>query len=142
MFSLFVSFGGICILLKTVDVIFMLRWMNKLLGEGFKKELTVEDLYEVRKEDRSRLLGDRLERCVTGCDGLELFLFIILETGCPRSRLVRREQSLNLRLSLDWRRQFSTPSVGLTSASGASPSWRSASSACTSRFSWVAARAV
>ena len=51
----------------------MLRWMNKLLGEGFKKELTVEDLYEVRKEDRSRLLGDRLERCVTGCDGLEYY---------------------------------------------------------------------
>ena len=38
--------------------------MNKLLGEGFKKELTIEDLYEVRKEDRSRILGDKLERCV------------------------------------------------------------------------------
>lgn len=38
--------------------------MNKLLGEGFKKELTIEDLFEVRQEDRSKILGDKLERSV------------------------------------------------------------------------------
>ena len=36
--------------------------MNKLLGEGYKKQLEMEDLFEVRKEDESGLLGDRLEK--------------------------------------------------------------------------------
>ena len=40
------------------------RWMNKLLGEGYKKELGIEDLYEVRQEDRSSVVGDSLERFV------------------------------------------------------------------------------
>ena len=40
------------------------RWMNKLLGEGYKKELSLEDLYEVREEDRSGVVGDTLERLV------------------------------------------------------------------------------
>ena len=40
------------------------RWMNKLLGEGYKKELGIEDLYEVRQEDRSTVVGDNLERFV------------------------------------------------------------------------------
>ena len=38
------------------------RWMNPLLGEGYKKELELEDLYEARKEDESEILGDRLEK--------------------------------------------------------------------------------
>ena len=38
--------------------------MNKLLGEGYKKELGIEDLYEVRQEDRSAVVGDKLERFV------------------------------------------------------------------------------
>ena len=38
--------------------------MNKLLGEGYKKELGIEDLYEVRQEDRSTVVGDNLERFV------------------------------------------------------------------------------
>jgi len=37
-------------------------WMNSLLGEGYKKELELEDLYEARKEDESEILGDRLEK--------------------------------------------------------------------------------
>ena len=36
--------------------------MNSLLGEGYKKELEMEDLFEVRKQDESELLGDRLEK--------------------------------------------------------------------------------
>ena len=32
------------------------------MGEGFKKELEIEDLYEVRKEDESEALGDKLEK--------------------------------------------------------------------------------
>ena len=38
------------------------RWMNSLLGEGYKKDLEMEDLYEARKEDESEILGDRLEK--------------------------------------------------------------------------------
>ena len=38
--------------------------MNSLLGEGYKKELELEDLYEARKEDESEILGDRLEKSV------------------------------------------------------------------------------
>ena len=38
--------------------------MNKLLREGYKKELSLEDLYEVREEDRSAVVGDNLERFV------------------------------------------------------------------------------
>ena len=37
-------------------------WMNSLLGEGYRKELEMEDLFEVRKQDESEILGDRLER--------------------------------------------------------------------------------
>ena len=38
------------------------RWMNSLLGEGYKKELEMEDIFEVRKQDESEVLGDRLEQ--------------------------------------------------------------------------------
>ena len=37
------------------------RWMNSLLGEGYKKELEIEDLFEARKEDESDVLGGKLE---------------------------------------------------------------------------------
>jgi len=37
-------------------------WMNPLLGEGYKKDLEMEDLYEARKEDESEYLGDKLEK--------------------------------------------------------------------------------
>ena len=37
------------------------RWMNSLLGEGYKKELEMEDLFEARKEDESDVLGGKLE---------------------------------------------------------------------------------
>lgn len=37
------------------------RWMNSLLGEGYKKELEIEDLFEARKEDESEVLGSKLE---------------------------------------------------------------------------------
>ena len=63
--SQFVSSGG-----NLRDVNYLLiskigfRWMNKLLGEGYKKELGIEDLYEVRQEDRSSVVGDSLERFV------------------------------------------------------------------------------
>ena len=46
--------------------------MNKLLGEGYKKELGIEDLYEVRQEDRSSVVGDSLERFV--------FIFSVFES--------------------------------------------------------------
>lgn len=36
--------------------------MNSLLGEGYRKELEMEDLFEVRKQDESEILGDRLEK--------------------------------------------------------------------------------
>ena len=45
--------------------------MNSLLGEGYKKELEMEDLFEVRKQDESELLGDRLEKYVT--DAIDIF---------------------------------------------------------------------
>ena len=32
------------------------------MGEGYKKELQLEDLYEVRKQDESEALGDILEK--------------------------------------------------------------------------------
>ena len=38
------------------------RWMNSLMGEGYKKELEIEDIYEVRKQDESEALGDKLEK--------------------------------------------------------------------------------
>ena len=38
------------------------RWMNSLLSEGNKKELEMEDIFEVRKQDESEVLGDRLEQ--------------------------------------------------------------------------------
>ena len=36
--------------------------MNSLLGEGYKKELEMEDIFEVRKQDESEVFGDRLEQ--------------------------------------------------------------------------------
>ena len=39
-----------------------IRWMNSLLGEGYKKELTMEDIFEVRNQDESEVLGNRLEQ--------------------------------------------------------------------------------
>ena len=36
--------------------------MNSLLGEGYKKELEIEDLFEARKEDESEVLGGKLEK--------------------------------------------------------------------------------
>ena len=41
-----------------------IRWMNSLLGEGYKKELEMEDIFEVRKQDESEVLGDRLEKYI------------------------------------------------------------------------------
>ena len=41
---------------------YIIRWMNSLLGEGNKKELEMEDIFEVRKQDESEVLGDRLEQ--------------------------------------------------------------------------------
>ena len=38
------------------------RWMNSLLGEGYKKELELEDLFEPRKTDESDYQGSKLER--------------------------------------------------------------------------------
>ena len=32
------------------------------MGEGYKKELELEDLFEARKEDESEFLGNKLER--------------------------------------------------------------------------------
>ena len=32
------------------------------MGEGYKKELELEDLFEARKEDESEFLGSKLER--------------------------------------------------------------------------------
>ena len=39
-----------------------IRWMNSLLGEGYKKDLEIENLYEVLKQDESEFLGNKLER--------------------------------------------------------------------------------
>ena len=36
--------------------------MNSLLGEGYKKELELEDLFEPRKTDESEYLGSKLEK--------------------------------------------------------------------------------
>ena len=38
------------------------RWMNSLLGSGYKKELELEDLFEPRKKDESDYLGRKLEK--------------------------------------------------------------------------------
>ena len=38
------------------------RWMNPLLGKGYRKSLEMEDLHEVLKNDESQLMGDQLER--------------------------------------------------------------------------------
>ena len=38
------------------------RWMNSLLGSGYKKELELEDLFEPRKKDESEYLGSKLEK--------------------------------------------------------------------------------
>ena len=40
----------------------ILRWMNSVLGEGYKKELEIEDLYEARRGDKSEYLGNKLEK--------------------------------------------------------------------------------
>ena len=40
----------------------MYRWMNSLLGEGYKKQLELEDLFEPRKKDKSEYLGNKLEK--------------------------------------------------------------------------------
>ena len=38
------------------------RWMNSLMGSGYKKELELEDLFEPRKKDESDYLGSKLEK--------------------------------------------------------------------------------
>ena len=38
------------------------RWMNSLLGEGYNKELELEDLFEPGKKDESEYLGNKLEK--------------------------------------------------------------------------------
>ena len=40
----------------------LLRWVNPLLEEGYKKDLEMEDLYETMKEDKSEYLGQKLEK--------------------------------------------------------------------------------
>lgn len=37
-------------------------WLNPIFKKGYKKELEVQDLYDVPDEDRSEKLGDRLEK--------------------------------------------------------------------------------
>ena len=67
--------------------------MNKLLGEGYKKELGIEDLYEVRQEDRSAVVGDKLERFVNEVHWVTV-LILYLEPGCQRSKLTRNQRKL------------------------------------------------
>ena len=38
------------------------RWMNSLMGSGYKKQLELEDLFEPRKKDESDYLGSKLEK--------------------------------------------------------------------------------
>ncbi len=40
--------------------------MNPLLGQGYRKSLEIEDLYETLSTDESQLLGDQLERLDIG----------------------------------------------------------------------------
>ena len=35
--------------------------MNPLLGEGYKKDLEIEDIYQTLHDDESDYLGDRLK---------------------------------------------------------------------------------
>ena len=60
-FSLSASFGKIILNPRHELWSKFFRWMNSLLGEGYKKELEIEDLFEARKEDESEVLGSKLE---------------------------------------------------------------------------------
>ena len=67
--------------------------MNKLLGKGYKKELEIEDLFEVRKQDESEILGDRLERyfCFTNHNIAQLKLshkFLFFQELVQRDRKI------------------------------------------------------
>lgn len=42
-----------------------IRWTISLFKTGYKKTLETEDLFEPLKDDRSKLLGDRLEKWVS-----------------------------------------------------------------------------
>ena len=42
--------------------IITLRWLNPLLGLGYKKDLDIEDIFENLKADGSDELGERLQR--------------------------------------------------------------------------------
>ena len=42
--------------------IITLRWLNPLLGLGYKKDLDIEDIFENLKSDGSDELGERLQR--------------------------------------------------------------------------------
>ena len=65
------------------------RWMNSLLGEGYKKELELEDLFEPRKTDESDYLGSKLEKyCFISnylppFSYINVFLYQTLGYGAP-----------------------------------------------------------
>ncbi len=46
---------------EIVWVSFLLRWLNPLLRLGYSRELQIDDLPRVLKEDESKRLGEKLE---------------------------------------------------------------------------------
>jgi len=49
-------------LLNLIEMYFFKRWLNKLIGLGNSKVLVIDDLYECLSEDKSKELGDTLQR--------------------------------------------------------------------------------
>ena len=43
---------------------YLFRWINPLLGKGYKKDLEIEDIYQNLKADSSEDLGEQLQRWV------------------------------------------------------------------------------
>ena len=41
----------------------MLRWLFPLLRKGYKKDLQINDIYGVLKNDKSERIGSRLQLC-------------------------------------------------------------------------------
>lgn len=48
---------------STLSILLFL-WTYKLFRKGYRRALELTDLYETLPEDRSNILGDRLERWV------------------------------------------------------------------------------
>ena len=69
-----------------------------MMGEGYKKELELEDLFEARKEDESEFLGSKLERFIP-CSVLSQLIPDISGTGTQSWREWREAEERRKELS-------------------------------------------